>query len=273
MESDREWCTRVWNLIDAERGPVTHYLIRARFPGGRWRQVSRVMRASSADETYSALCREVASLSEPHVEVQAFTARARQPESTRAPWTASLSSDPSASVPDIDTDAEPMTVAMQFAAGARAGYEQERKALLELYGREVRHAREDAEHWKKLCFELAARQGPSALDVIERREQEQQVDHMPVVAQVIGGLQTVAGMVMAGLSSEGVPNAGALMLTAKTFFDSLTPQQVQSIANVLTTQQQAQLLLLAELAQGGAMQGQQQQEAGEVTVIDGHAAE
>lgn len=260
MESDREWTARVWSSHDADRGPVTEWLIRARFPGGRWRSVSRVGRAPSAEEQHTAIARECSSLSEPHIEVQAFTARARQPESTRAPWTSGASHDTGSGggvLPDINTEADPQTVVFQFAASSRAMYELERRSILEMLERQARQAREDADHWRQVAFKLAASQGESGLQVVESVSSAAQVDHTPLAAQVIGGLQSVAAMVMAGMAGTDGEHSTAMMMTARAFFDGLSPEQLQGIANLLTTQQQAQLLLLAELVTRGGIASSQ----------------
>jgi len=242
METDKEWLTRVHNTHDAERGPVTTWVMRARHPGGRWRQVARIERAASPDETYAAVCREAASVAEPHVEVQAYTARSRQPESTRAPWTAAVQGDAGGAVPDIDTDADPATVAMQFAASARAGYEHERKQLMEMWAREIAHLRAEAEHWRGIAFQLTGKIGPAAESIVQA--QATAPDHAPLVGQVIGGIQSLGAMALAAATGQvGAP----LMMCVRAFFDSLNAEQLQHIANVLTPQQQAQLLVIADL--------------------------
>jgi hypothetical protein len=105
-ESDHDWYRRMHEEIDAELGAVRYFAIRAKHRGTRWRPVARVQRASSAEAQIAAIERELATIPEHIIEVQAW-ARGRTPISVRMlaspPGESSLGDD------DLDDPPSPLT--------------------------------------------------------------------------------------------------------------------------------------------------------------------
>lgn len=248
MQTDRQWVEMTWSEHDADRGPITRYQVRARFPGQRWRQIAMVRRLDSAEATHEAITMSAANVAEPIVEVLAFTARGRQPESVKSPWhTGAHNGDPmtsSVEVDELDLDGDATVVMARFHRASMKAHEQERSAYMRTLERQVELMRADVDYWRQAAMESIRMSGGQLPPTLQQTERS---DRVTLASEVVGGLQaiatTVAGAVLGG-------SEGPIKEAAKAWLASLDKQQLAQIADVLRPTQTHALLVLAAMVEG-----------------------